>query len=124
MADGRKNQSAEVGTGAYEKEMSFDKKVEYIDGYGLRLHFDDRSIKVVDLENMLKRAKNMLLPLKDLEYFKKVLCDGFSICWPNGVDFCPDVLYSMGRKMARPSRRKRPSSRPKSRRRRKSKLYV
>jgi len=76
-------------------------KVEYIEGYKIKLHFDDRSVKIVDLENMLKNAKNMLLPLKDLEYFKKVRCDGYSVVWPNGVDFCPDVLYKAGKKVLR-----------------------
>lgn len=72
------------------------RKAKYLEGYKLELHFDDRSIKVVDLEQMLKKAKNMLLPLKDVNYFKQVRCDGITINWPNGVDLCPDVLYNMG----------------------------
>lgn len=77
------------------------KKVEYLEGYKLRLHFNNRVVKVVDLENMLKKAKNMLLPLVDIEYFKTVKCDGTTICWPNGVDLCPDVLYAMGKDVKR-----------------------
>ncbi|MES2274131.1 MAG: DUF2442 domain-containing protein [Chlamydiota bacterium] len=72
------------------------KKLEYLEGYKLKLRFDDGTIKIVDLENMLKKAKNMLLPLVDLEYFSQVKCDGTTIYWPNGVDLCPDVLYKMG----------------------------
>jgi Protein of unknown function (DUF2442) len=74
------------------------KKVEYIEGYKLRLHFNDRKVKIVDLARMLKSAKNMLLPLLDVDFFKQVSCDGTTICWPNGVDLCPDVLYAMGKK--------------------------
>jgi len=73
------------------------KKVEYVEEYNLKLHFDDGSIKLVNLENMLKNAKNMFLPLLDVNYFKKVKCDGTTICWPNGLDLCPDVLFKMGR---------------------------
>ncbi len=61
------------------------------------MYFDDKSIRIVDLKEMLKDAKNMFLPLLDLDYFKQVECDGTTICWPNGVDLCPDVLYKMGK---------------------------
>ena len=35
-------------------------------------------------------------PLEDVEFFKKVTVDPEigTLVWPNGVDFCPDVLYS------------------------------
>lgn len=73
------------------------KKVEYIDHYKLKLVFSNRQTKIVDLESVLKKAKNMLVPLKDIDYFKQVETDGITLCWPNGVDFCPDVLYEMGK---------------------------
>ena len=82
------------------------KKVEYVEGYKLKLYFDDRSIKVVDLKEMLKDAKNLFVPLVDLEYFKKVKCDGTTIYWPNGVDLCPDVLYRIGIKLRAKKRSK------------------
>ena len=72
------------------------KKVEYLAGYRLKLHFDNGKIKIVNLEERLKNAKNLFTRLKDLDYFKKVECDGESIFWPNGIDICPDVLYAMG----------------------------
>lgn len=72
------------------------KKVVYLEGYKLMLQFNDKKTKVVDLEKILRKAKNMLLPLKDIDYFKQVSVDGTTICWPNGVDLCPDVLYSIG----------------------------
>ncbi len=73
------------------------KKADYLEEYKLKLYFDDKTIRVVDLKSMLKNANNMFLPLVDIDYFKQVECDGTTICWPNGVDLCPDVLYKMGK---------------------------
>lgn len=35
--------------------------------------------------------------MQDMEFFKQVRVDpeAGTIVWPNGVDFCPDVLYSL-----------------------------
>jgi hypothetical protein len=106
------------------KKCNTVKKVEYIDGYKLKLTFNDRSVKIVDLSGMLRRATNMLLPLRDLDYFKKVSCDGTTVVWPNGVDLCPDVLYKTGKDISLPAKRNRVSPKPKSGRRRKSKSYT
>lgn len=87
------------------------KKVEYISGYKLRLYFKNGKVKIFDMENRLKTAKNMFLPLKDMEFFKQVKCENGTIVWPNGVDLCPDVLYQKGKNVF-PSEKKR--KRPKS----------
>ena len=73
-------------------------KVDYVSDYKLRLTFSNKEIKIVDFAEKLKNAKGIFYPLKDLEYFKKVSLDDYqlSICWPNGADVCPDVLYKMG----------------------------
>lgn len=76
------------------------KKVEYVNGYKLKLLFSDKKIKIVDIEPIINNSKGLFHPLKDVEYFKKVFLDDsqypLSICWPNGEDLCPDVLYAMG----------------------------
>ncbi len=74
------------------------KKFEYVDNYKLRILFSDGKTKLVDLEDKVKRAKGIFSPLKKVDYFKKVSLDEchLSICWPNGADICPDVLYTMG----------------------------
>lgn len=72
------------------------KTVEYLNDYKLMLVFDDGEAKLVDFEDRLKTAKNMFLPLRDIEYFKQVEADGTTIVWPNGLDICPDTLYERG----------------------------
>lgn len=73
------------------------KTAEYIKDYRIRLLFSDGVTKVVDFTPLLKDAKNLLIPLLDLEYFKSFSVDSSTICWPNEVDFCPDVLYAIGK---------------------------
>jgi hypothetical protein len=73
------------------------KNVDYIDGYKLRLLFDDGKAKVVDFEDRLKNAENMFVLLKNIDYFKKVKSDGTTLVWPNGLDLCPDALYEKGK---------------------------
>jgi hypothetical protein len=74
------------------------KKVSYLNGYKLKVSFSDGKIKIVDFEDKIKNSKGIFFPLKNLEYFKKVALDDclFTICRPNGIDICPDVLYKMG----------------------------
>lgn len=71
-------------------------KAEYLEGYKIKLLFNDKKTKIVDLEKELWGP--MYEPLKNIEYFKKVFVDSdhITIQWPNGADFSPDMLYEMG----------------------------
>ncbi len=75
------------------------KNVIYLDEYKLKILFSDGKKKIIDLIDIIKEAKGILLPLKNIEYFKQVTLDDcqFTICWPNGADLCPDVLYEIGK---------------------------
>jgi len=79
------------------------KKVEYFREYKLKLLFSDRKSKIVDIEPIIKKSKELFHPLRDVECFKKVSLDDIeypsSIRWANGADICPDVLYEMGVEM-------------------------
>jgi hypothetical protein len=70
--------------------------VEYMDGYRLRLGFDNGAAKLVDLEPLL--SGEMLEPLKDKELFRQVRVDPEigAIVWPNGADAALDTLYEIG----------------------------
>ncbi|NOT77536.1 MAG: DUF2442 domain-containing protein [Bacteriovoracaceae bacterium] len=39
--------------------------------------------------------KGILKPLSDQNFFNQVSIADGTIAWPNEIDFCPDVLYSI-----------------------------
>jgi hypothetical protein len=67
--------------------------VAVLDGYRLRLTFDDGTEGVVDLDERLWGP--MFEPLRDPEVFARVRVDAGSgtIVWPNGADIAPETLY-------------------------------
>jgi len=68
-------------------------KVEALEGYRLRILFDDDVCGTVDLSDRLFGP--VFEPLKDPTYFRQVGIDEFgAIYWPNGADLAPDALHS------------------------------
>jgi hypothetical protein len=68
--------------------------VEPLDGFVLRLVFDDGTERSIDLEDELWGP--MFEPLRaDRELFRQVRVDDElgTIVWPNGADMDPDVLH-------------------------------
>lgn len=64
--------------------------------YTLGLTFYDLVYHEVCLAD---RLFGVFEPLKDPDYFARVKVDEFgAVCWPNGVDLCPDALYKAKRK--------------------------
>ena len=77
--------------------MHFVKQAEYLDGYRVRLVFEDGSVRDVDLEPHLDGE--IFEPLKDVDYFKtfRVEPDLDTIVWDNGADMSPDFLYEIAK---------------------------
>jgi hypothetical protein len=71
-------------------------EVKYLEGYKLRIRFDDGVIKDVDLADEL--YGEVFEPLKDFTLFKQVYVnlDTNTIEWSNGADFAPEYLYEIG----------------------------
>jgi Protein of unknown function (DUF2442) len=68
--------------------------VEPLDGFTLRLSFDDGTQREVDLERELWGP--MFEPLRqNRELFRQVRVDEElgTVVWPNGADMDPDVLH-------------------------------
>ena len=68
--------------------------VECLDGKRLLLTFDNGDRREIDIA-ALTDFKGVFEPLADPAYFRRVQVkpEVGTIAWPNGADFCPDVLY-------------------------------
>ena len=66
--------------------------VEPLEGFRVRLGFEDGMQKEIDLEPYLHGP--ILEPIRsDLAVFHSVKVEGGTIAWDNGADIDPDVLY-------------------------------
>jgi hypothetical protein len=70
--------------------------VRYLQDYRLELSFSDGTVAELDFRPRIVGRGGVFLPLQDVEFFKRVAIDreGGTLVWPNGVDFCPNVLYA------------------------------
>ena len=68
-------------------------KAEYLDGYRVKLLFNNGETKIVDLSQSLNGS--VFAPLKDIEYFKRFSIKFNTIEWENGADFAPEYLYEI-----------------------------
>lgn len=68
-------------------------KAEYVDGYKVRLWFNNNVTKVVDLKSSLKGE--VFEPLKDLDFFKRFTIKYNTLEWENGADFAPEYLFDL-----------------------------
>ncbi len=66
-------------------------------GYTVEIEFTTGEIGQVNLRDWIVGRGGIFAPMEDESYFAKVEVNPEfgTIQWPNGVDFCPDVLYSM-----------------------------
>jgi len=59
----------------------------------LRLYFSDNSYGDYDLQPLVDRDAELVLPLKDDAYFKQFFLELGALCWKNGLELCPDSIY-------------------------------
>jgi hypothetical protein len=71
-------------------------QVRHVQDYQLEMTFSDATAAVVDFRKRIVGRGGVFCPLENLEYFVRVAVDreAGTLVWPNGVDFCPDVLYA------------------------------
>jgi len=68
-------------------------KAEYIDGYKIKVSFEDGVVGVIDLDGDL--WGEVFEPLKDLSKFRAFKIDHelHTIVWQTGADLAPEFLY-------------------------------
>lgn len=71
--------------------------VHYLDEYRLELAFTDGIVGIIDFKDRVVGRGGVFAPLESKGFFSQVKVDSEAgtIVWPNDVDFCPDVLYSL-----------------------------
>jgi hypothetical protein len=76
-----------------EHPISRVTSVDLLGGYRLRVGFDDRSAREIDLGSVLEGE--LYGPLRDPVMFAAVAIDPevYTLVWPNGADFDPAVLH-------------------------------
>jgi len=74
--------------------MLFDiVEAKYIDGYNLRISFEDGKQGVFDFSPYVKEG--IFIQLRDKKEFIKFYVNKElgTICWPNGADIAPETIY-------------------------------
>jgi hypothetical protein len=73
------------------------KVVRHMRDYRLELSFSDGTTTELDFRQRIVGRGGVFSRLEDVGFFRQVQVDpeAGTIVWPNGVDFCPDVLYSL-----------------------------
>jgi len=73
------------------------RQVHHCSEYRLELSFTDGITGEFDFKERVVGRGGVFGPLEDVAFFRQVQVDSEAgtIVWPNGVDLCPDVLYSL-----------------------------
>jgi hypothetical protein len=82
-----------------------------LEGYRVHLRFEDGVEGDVDLGRLI-RFEGVFAPLRDPKEFARmtVNVEIGTICWPNGADLDPDVLYAQISGQAIPTLDQRPTT--------------
>jgi len=62
-------------------------------GFVVEAHLTDGSIRTIDVTSLLQGYGPLLKEVRENQkLFRQVKADHGTLTWPNGLDFCPDVL--------------------------------
>ena len=67
------------------------------DDFTLECEMENGEVFLYDLSSVKEATGEMVQPLKDIDYFKKVFVDEYGcLSWPNGIDIDPAVIVLEG----------------------------
>ena len=71
-------------------------RVRHVKDYELEISFSDGTVAKLDFRGRITGRGGVFRPLESVDFFAQVTVDpeAGTLVWPNGVDFCPDVLYA------------------------------
>lgn len=67
------------------------KNVKAMEDYKIAIEFDSREKKIFDVSPYI--TGSWYGELSDVNYFKSVFANGFTVERPHGQDLCPDEIY-------------------------------
>lgn len=68
-------------------------QAQYVQQKILRLHFSDNSWGDYDLQPLIDRQTELVIPLEDEHYFKQFFLELGALCWRNGLELSPGNIY-------------------------------
>ena len=69
-------------------------KAEYVDGYRLRLAFNDGKTGIADLHRAVHDdPRGVFSELREIGRFREFSVASEAVCWANGLDLAPEYLY-------------------------------
>jgi hypothetical protein len=68
--------------------------------YYLICILDDGNTYKYDMSFVLQRTGDMVLPLRDFNFFKKIFIESGSLAWPNGYDIHANTVARDGQKVS------------------------
>ncbi len=71
-------------------------QVRHLREYELEISFSDGIVAKLNFRDRIAGRSGVFAPLQSVDFFARVSVDreAGTLVWPNGVDFCPDVLYA------------------------------
>jgi hypothetical protein len=68
-------------------------QAEYLQKRVLRLYFSDNSHGNYDLQPLINRHTELVMPLNDEAYFKQFFLELGALCWRNGLELSPGNIH-------------------------------
>ena len=80
------------------------KEILNVSNYTVICKFNTDEIRSINLEKVVKKygtnSSSIFNKLRSESYFNKVKLDSYgTLSWNDEIDFCPDVLYAMSKKV-------------------------
>lgn len=68
-------------------------KARYLGDFQVALNFSDGKEGTFDGRTLLQQSGSLLEPLRSEIYFQRLFIDAGALCWPNGLELSPAMLY-------------------------------
>lgn len=78
------------------------KNASYIGNYKFSISFDNDENKIFDVCDLIKKDARygkfeIFKPLQDEDFLKEFELDGWTLCWQNGADIAPELIYELSK---------------------------